>query len=237
MRGAAGLGFNSVPRSALAVGVVLFLTVSYSVLQIGFVRPYLPSDASRNLARPPAAAAEAPDALPRVAGAVPRLSCRQDRMAEHPLRVGSNARRGDPADSRLHRCGDRPVLPAQQRRDRRARGAGTGIERGRRGWAAARCGGCDCRARARADPVRMDRCSGGISDRRARDPVLPIEVTAAGAVSSVARGTDRDCGAAADSSARHRALSLWAGRRGRHGTVGCCASRAFSIPHSPPRSR
>jgi hypothetical protein len=63
MRGPAGLGFDNAPRSAYVVGAVLALTVLYSILQIGFVRPYLPPHPGPNLARPPAAAASGGDAL------------------------------------------------------------------------------------------------------------------------------------------------------------------------------
>jgi serine/threonine-protein kinase len=54
MRSPAGLGFDNTPRYAYAVAAVLALTVAYSVLQIGFVRPYLAPDVTLNLARPPA---------------------------------------------------------------------------------------------------------------------------------------------------------------------------------------
>jgi eukaryotic-like serine/threonine-protein kinase len=50
-------------HSAFAIGpsssvtaALLFLTVIYAVLQVGFVRPYLPADPRPNLARPPALA-------------------------------------------------------------------------------------------------------------------------------------------------------------------------------------
>ena len=42
---------------------LVFLTVVYAVLQIGWVRPYLPADPTPNLARPPVAAAATPAAL------------------------------------------------------------------------------------------------------------------------------------------------------------------------------
>ena len=57
MRGPAGLGFDNAPRSAFVVAAILAVTVLYSILQIGFVRPHLPPDPAPNLARPPAAAA------------------------------------------------------------------------------------------------------------------------------------------------------------------------------------
>jgi len=63
MRGPAGLGFDNAPRSAYVVAAVLALTVLYSILQIGFVRPYLPADPGPNLARPPAATAAGRDTL------------------------------------------------------------------------------------------------------------------------------------------------------------------------------
>jgi eukaryotic-like serine/threonine-protein kinase len=43
--------------NAWLTGALLFLTVIYAVLQVGFVRPYLPADTRLNLARPPALAA------------------------------------------------------------------------------------------------------------------------------------------------------------------------------------
>ncbi|CAN5750750.1 hypothetical protein BH18ACI5_BH18ACI5_02980 [soil metagenome] len=57
MRSPAGLGFDNAPRSAYIVAAVLFLTVAYSVLQIGFVRPYLPAEATSSITRPPSAVA------------------------------------------------------------------------------------------------------------------------------------------------------------------------------------
>jgi len=42
---------------------LILLTVIYAVLQIGFVRPYLPADPTPNLERPPASAAAAPDVV------------------------------------------------------------------------------------------------------------------------------------------------------------------------------
>src|SRR5829696_433164 len=63
MRGPAGLGFDNAPRSAFVVAAILAVTVLYSILQIGFVRPHLPPDPAPNLARPPATAASGGDAL------------------------------------------------------------------------------------------------------------------------------------------------------------------------------
>lgn len=57
MRRAPGLGFDNASRPAFIVAAVLAMTVLYAVLQIGFVRPYLPADPRPNLARPPASAA------------------------------------------------------------------------------------------------------------------------------------------------------------------------------------
>ena len=56
MREGTRLGFDNLPRSAIAVAVILALTVLYSILQVGLVRPNLPADTGPNLARPPAAA-------------------------------------------------------------------------------------------------------------------------------------------------------------------------------------
>lgn len=58
-----GLGFDNAPRSAFVVAAILAVTVLYSILQIGFVRPYLPVDPTPNLARAPAAAAAGAPAL------------------------------------------------------------------------------------------------------------------------------------------------------------------------------
>src|SRR5688500_12073715 len=56
MRGGPRVGLDNAPASAYVVAVVLVLTLVYSVLQVGFVRPYLPADPAPNLARPPVAA-------------------------------------------------------------------------------------------------------------------------------------------------------------------------------------
>lgn len=57
------LGFDNVPRSAFVVAAILALTVFYSILQVGFVRPYLPPGMGPNLARPPVTARQSPEAL------------------------------------------------------------------------------------------------------------------------------------------------------------------------------
>ena len=62
MRDGQTLGFN-LTKSAVAIAVVLALTVLYAILQIGFVRPYLPADPSPNLARPPFSASLSDEAL------------------------------------------------------------------------------------------------------------------------------------------------------------------------------
>jgi tRNA A-37 threonylcarbamoyl transferase component Bud32 len=51
------------PPRLWITAVLVLLTVVYAVLQIGWVRPYLPADPTPNLARPPAAAAASPAAL------------------------------------------------------------------------------------------------------------------------------------------------------------------------------
>ncbi|MBA3298018.1 MAG: hypothetical protein H0U19_13900, partial [Acidobacteria bacterium] len=57
------LGFDNAPGSAFVVAAILAVTVLYSILQIGFVRPYLPADPRPNLARPAASAAAGGAAL------------------------------------------------------------------------------------------------------------------------------------------------------------------------------
>ena len=57
------LGFDNAPKSAFVVAAILALTVVYAILQIGFVRPYLPADTPPNLARPPVSAGASEDAL------------------------------------------------------------------------------------------------------------------------------------------------------------------------------
>ena len=63
MRDGQPSGFGSAPKFAFAVAAVLALTVLYAVLQIGFVRPYLPADAPPNFARPPVSAGASDEAL------------------------------------------------------------------------------------------------------------------------------------------------------------------------------
>src|SRR4051794_15954581 len=46
-------GIKSFSRQAWLVAAFLALTAGYAVLQVGFVRPYLPADSVPNLARPP----------------------------------------------------------------------------------------------------------------------------------------------------------------------------------------
>ena len=58
MRDGTRLGFDNVPRSAIVVAAILALTVLYSVLQVGWVRPNLPAGMGPNLPRPPASAAQ-----------------------------------------------------------------------------------------------------------------------------------------------------------------------------------
>src|SRR5688500_670119 len=50
------VGLDNAPTSAYVVAVVLVLTLIYSALQVGLVRPYLPADPKPNLARAPASA-------------------------------------------------------------------------------------------------------------------------------------------------------------------------------------
>src|SRR5919106_7093794 len=57
------VGFENAPKSAFVVAAVLALTVVYAILQIGFVRPYLPADTPPNLARPPVSAGASGEAL------------------------------------------------------------------------------------------------------------------------------------------------------------------------------
>jgi len=56
-------------RTSWLTAGLLFLTVVYAVVQVGFVRPYLPADRSPNLARPPVAAGASPQALAEWRGA------------------------------------------------------------------------------------------------------------------------------------------------------------------------
>ena len=62
MRGGPRVGLDNAPKSAYVVAAVLALTLIYSVLQVGFVRPYLPADPMPNLARAPVAAGTSLDA-------------------------------------------------------------------------------------------------------------------------------------------------------------------------------
>ena len=57
------LGFDNVPRSAIVVAAILALTVLYSVLQVGWVRPNLPAGMGPNLPRPPVSAGQSVEAL------------------------------------------------------------------------------------------------------------------------------------------------------------------------------
>jgi eukaryotic-like serine/threonine-protein kinase len=56
MRGGPRVGLDNAPTSAYVVAAVLVLTLIYSALQVGFVRPYLPADPRPNLARAPLSA-------------------------------------------------------------------------------------------------------------------------------------------------------------------------------------
>src|SRR5260370_9778499 len=47
----------AIERRSWLTAALLCLTIVYAVLQVGFVRPYLPADPRPNLARPPALAA------------------------------------------------------------------------------------------------------------------------------------------------------------------------------------
>jgi hypothetical protein len=57
MRRPVSPGPNTPPKSALAVAALLLITLIYSIIQIGFVRPYLAPEDNPNLARPAATAA------------------------------------------------------------------------------------------------------------------------------------------------------------------------------------
>src|SRR5260221_13477403 len=46
-------GITGLPRRWWLTAALLALTIVYAVLQVGFVRPYLPADPQPNLARPP----------------------------------------------------------------------------------------------------------------------------------------------------------------------------------------
>lgn len=63
MREGPRLGFDNVPRSAVVIAAILALTVLYSLLQVGWVRPHLPAGMGPNLPRPPASAGTSVDAL------------------------------------------------------------------------------------------------------------------------------------------------------------------------------
>ena len=47
----------AIGRRSWITAALLFLTIIYAVLQVGFVRPHLPAETRLNLARPPALAA------------------------------------------------------------------------------------------------------------------------------------------------------------------------------------
>ena len=63
MREGTRLGFNTVPKSALAVAAILALTVLYAVLQVAVVRPNMPPGMGPGIARPPATAGISAEAL------------------------------------------------------------------------------------------------------------------------------------------------------------------------------
>jgi hypothetical protein len=54
------VGLDAAPRHTYLVAGVLALTLLYSIVQVGFVLPYLPADMTMNLARPGATAAAEP---------------------------------------------------------------------------------------------------------------------------------------------------------------------------------
>ncbi len=52
-----------IPRASWLTAGALAITVVYAVLQVGFVRPYLPADPRPNMARAPADTGASPEAL------------------------------------------------------------------------------------------------------------------------------------------------------------------------------
>ncbi len=126
-------------------------------------------------------------------------------------RVGATSPRDDRPDVGVHRRGSPAPADAQLRPHRGTVRAGARVQRRRRRRTAARAEERVCRSASGADGLRVDREPAGVSDHRARDPLLPHPLDAARSASLASRRAAPRRGAARRPGADDGTLS---GRRG-----------------------
>ena len=170
----------AIDRRAWLTAALLVLTVVYAVLQVGFVRPHLSADTA---AQPRPAAGRWPPATRRARGVARARStpapATTPGLAHRFARLGARAPGHGRAGDRLHGRGDRAARAAQQRPDGPALGAGARVERRRgRRTAPRRGAGLSLRHLEDPDGLHLARRPAGVSDHRARDPVLSVAVAA-----------------------------------------------------------